>query len=837
MNILKSTLLLSTLIGSQCAFAMMQNAEVPPVTKESVKAETQSSRLIIKFKPTKEEMYGASIEAATNAVERLSQISNVNMTYVRPMSGKAHIVKLSEIKSNDELSKIIIELKKNPDILYVEIDRLMKIMRAPNDSLYNQQWHYHASSSEVGGANIPGAWDITTGSTSNVIAVIDTGILPHTDLAGKTVPGYDFISDLAVANDGDGRDANPSDPGDNSGNGSSWHGTHVAGTIGAATNNTTGVAGINWNGKILPVRVLGVGGGYTSDIVDGVRWSAGIPVLGVPNNANPAKVLNLSLGGSGACSLTWQSAVDDVAAVGAITVVAAGNSNADAADFSPASCNNVITVASNSQTGSRAYYSNYGSTVEITAPGGDQVYVDSGVLSTLDGGTDAPNNDNIYVGYQGTSMAAPHVAGIVSLMTDVNPSLNTSGVTSILASTARAFPTGTRDDCTTALCGAGIIDAYAAVTAANGGGSGSGITPTQDFTGNGYNDLVWHNYLNGATKVTSMEGVNSLGDTPIQSTANINLVVKAFADFNNDGNPDIVFHNKSTGQLRIWLMDGTTKVSNELVLNSSNINLNVIGAGDFTGDGNIDIAVHNTVTGALRIWQMDGNLNRTANISAVASSNTNLVGAGVGDLNADGKPDVLLHNASTGNVRAWLMNGITKVSNILVQNSSNTNLKVRGVVDIDADGKDDILWQNRSTGVVRVWKMDGTTKVSNLDLVQETDLMWDVGVGPGGEPTITIVTDNSSTPGSIDTGEQENWYKYTATETKLISVSSTGSTDTVGHIYDYALVQLQSNDDGAGYPNFYMEQDVVAGTTYFFKVRSFATDTGSYTLVVSDLVP
>jgi serine protease len=309
------------------------------------------------------------------------------------------------------------------------------------------------------------------------VAVVDTGYLPHQDLAGAFAPGYDFIGDVQVANDGDGRDANASDPGDwitstesRSGyfrgctaSNSSWHGTHVSGTIGARTNNGKGIAGINPAGTILPVRVLGKCGGYTSDITDGVRWAAGLPVTGVPANPSVAKVVNLSLGGSGACPSAWQSAIDAATAAGTVVVVAAGNSNADAANYSPASCKGVVTVASTGKAGNRAYYSNYGSTVEIAAPGGDK-NADAGatILSTLNSGTTTPGAD-AYVKYQGTSMATPHVAGVVSLMLATNPSLTPAQVTQILQQSATPFPSGST--CASG-CGAGIVNAAAAVAQA-----------------------------------------------------------------------------------------------------------------------------------------------------------------------------------------------------------------------------------------------------------------------------------------------------------------------------------------------------------------------------------
>ena len=251
---------------------------------------------------------------------------------------------------------------------------------------------------------------------------------------------------------------------------SSWHGTHVSGTIGAVSDNGIGVAGINQGSKIQPLRVLGKCGGYTSDIADAIRWSAGLTVSGIPNNnPTPDRVVNISLGGSGACDSTTQNAINAAVAAGTVVVVAAGNSNGNAANFTPANCANVITVAATGPTGKRAYYSNYGTSVEIAAPGGD-AQLGKTILSTLNAGTTTPGADS-YANYQGTSMATPHVVGVVSLMLSVNPSLTPAQVTTMLQSTATPFPAGST--CTTSLCGTGIVNAATAVAAANGGGGGT----------------------------------------------------------------------------------------------------------------------------------------------------------------------------------------------------------------------------------------------------------------------------------------------------------------------------------------------------------------------------
>ncbi|MEP7208772.1 MAG: S8 family serine peptidase, partial [Casimicrobiaceae bacterium] len=445
-------------------------------------------RMIVKFKDAAVSGGAQRNEPLPQVLlDRLAVLLGQPVTRERAMSGGAFVVRLFQILPPGQARLLARLLESDPTIEIAEPDALRFPVMVPNDPLYGSQWHYQSPPAEVGGINLPPAWDLTTGSTSIVVSVIDTGVLPgHPDLTGRFAPGYDFIGDPLVANDGDGRDADASDPGDwitsaenASGyfkgcgaSNSSFHGTHVAGTIGAATNNGAGVAGVNPVSAILPARVLGKCGGYISDIADAIRWSVGIPVPGIPNNPNPARVLNLSMGGYACdangqncgCDATSQAAINDALATNAVVVVAAGNSNRPAVESAPGNCNGVITVGATGRAGQRASYSNYGALVEISAPGGaDGQYV----LSTLNNGTTSPNpNGYVYAGYQGTSMATPHVAGVASLMLSVNPSLTPSQLIAKVQSTARTFPTGTARDCTTALCGAGIIDAGAAVMAA-----------------------------------------------------------------------------------------------------------------------------------------------------------------------------------------------------------------------------------------------------------------------------------------------------------------------------------------------------------------------------------
>lgn len=423
-------------------------------------ADLLTDRIIVKYKDA--DLGGAPSQAALAKARVAGNRQGVQLSHLRRTGLGADVLKLDKRVSAEQVRALARDLKAgDASIEYAEPDRILRAQLTPNDALYAQQWHYFDA---VGGINLPAAWDQATG-TGVVVAVLDTGVRPHADLSGNLLPGYDFIIDTLVSNDGNGRDADASDPGDATSAGlcysgspatnSSWHGTHVAGTIAAVSNNSTGVAGVAFGAKVLPVRVLGRCGGYTSDIADGMVWAAGGAVSGVPANPTPAKVINLSLGGVGACDITSQNAINAARARGAIVVVAAGNSNADASQFSPASCAGVITVAATGPSGGRASYSNYGTAVSLAAPGGDG---SSGVLSTWNTGATAPGSDG-YAAYLGTSMATPHVSGVAALMLSKNPTLTPDQVANTLKTTARAFPA------TCAGCGTGIVNAQAAVTA------------------------------------------------------------------------------------------------------------------------------------------------------------------------------------------------------------------------------------------------------------------------------------------------------------------------------------------------------------------------------------
>lgn len=418
-------------------------------------APAQTNRLIVKYKSGSANGRRSALSAGHPVAQSLrpygltAQAAHVN-------AQGAQVLRLNRFASDPELREVARALMRDdPNVLYAEPDHLMRPQATPNDPMYASQWHYFEAKA---GLNLPLAWDLSTGS-GVVVAVLDTGVRPHVDLAANLLSGYDFISDTGIGNDGNGRDSDANDPGDGCSSGSSsWHGTHVAGTIAAVSNNGVGVAGVAWNAKILPVRVLGCGGGYNSDIADGIIWAAGGSVSGVSNTSTPAKVINMSLGGQSACSTTVQNAITAARNFGAVVVVAAGNSNMAVNRFSPANCKGVVTVAALGRTAARAPYSNFGPEVDVAAPGGNMAAgTTSGILSTLNSGGASAGSDN-YQYYQGTSMATPHVAGAAALMLGRNGRLTPDEIEVLLKSTVRRFPVVCSG------CGVGIVDAAKAVS-------------------------------------------------------------------------------------------------------------------------------------------------------------------------------------------------------------------------------------------------------------------------------------------------------------------------------------------------------------------------------------
>jgi serine protease len=438
-------------------------------------------------------------------------------------------------------------LAADPEVEFAVPSGRKRLLAAPNDPLYpalprvnlaqqsggpdSGQWYLRPPTAiEVAGIDIESAWLQTSGDATVTVAVLDTGILAHPDLAGRTVPGFDFVSDLAAANDNDGWDADPTDPGDwvtaadvapgtplaalgctsaDVGN-SSWHGTGTASLIGAATGNGIGMAGAAPSVRVLPVRVLGKCGGSDADIQAAMRWAAGIDLGGVPKNMYPAKVISMSLGSAGACDPTYQSAVDDVLAKGVVIVAAAGNDSL--AVGSPANCQGVIAVAGVRHVGTKAGYSDLGPEVAIAAPAGNCVNSTGPCLYPVLIATNTGVREPLASSYTdsfnysvGTSFSAPLVAGSAALMFSVQPSLTPAGVLAGLTAGARPFPaSGVAPDpvtgpivacrassasaqgecyCTMSTCGAGLLDAGAAVRAALGASLTITVSPAAPVAG------------------------------------------------------------------------------------------------------------------------------------------------------------------------------------------------------------------------------------------------------------------------------------------------------------------------------------------------------------------
>ncbi len=403
-----------------------------------------------------------------------------------PIGTRAHLIRLDAAVHGAGLSQALKRLRQHPDVEWAEPNVRLKRMAVPNDPGFSAQWHLQAPASFASGLNMPLAWDKTTGASTATVAVLDTGVsFSHPDLAGRLHAGYDFVSEVAYSNDGSGRDTDPTDPGDwvNSTDlksplysgclieDSSWHGTFIAGQIVASANNSQGVAGINWNAKVLPVRVSGKCGALLSDILDAMRWSAGLSVTGVPANPNPAKIINLSFGGDTACTKSYQDTIDEIGRAGALLVVAAGNNSGALAR--PADCSGVLAVGAVQADGAKTYYSDFGSNVALVAPGGDSSPQTLRLYSTSNSGTQGPLTDN-YDYKIGTSFSAPLAAAVASLMLSVDGTLTPAQLIAKMKASARPFASSgaypqcstgvtVACNCTTSTCGVGMLDANAAV--------------------------------------------------------------------------------------------------------------------------------------------------------------------------------------------------------------------------------------------------------------------------------------------------------------------------------------------------------------------------------------
>ena len=432
----------------------------------------------------------------------IHQKSYGSIQWLRRTSGNGRVLQVSG--TFEQRSLLLNVLRKHPHIHALAYDSLVTPTQAntPNDPLFDDQWQLQDDVLLAGSIDAVNAWNITQGSSDTVIAVIDTGVRPeHPDLAGRLLPGYDFVSgfnealngddpfpsDLIFArsNDGDGRDPDPTDPGDgldaelaqrlNDVNvrcdaaNSTWHGTGVASLIAANANDGVGLTGVDWNAMILPVRAIGRCGGHRSDLLDAIRWAAGVDDPALPPNPTPAHIINLSLGMNDSCAELDQAAINDAVGAGAIVVTAVGNQGRDTADHpsSPAQCEHVIGVAATDEIGYLASYSNFGRDADIAAPGGLSLPSQFGVNVATNAGVIAESQEQTWKSVSGTSVAAPMVSGTLGLMRSLQPELNTERLTQLLLDSATPFPqaftTRFALPCDRALCGSGLLNTHNAV--------------------------------------------------------------------------------------------------------------------------------------------------------------------------------------------------------------------------------------------------------------------------------------------------------------------------------------------------------------------------------------
>jgi serine protease len=466
-------------------------------------ASATTDQVIVKWRSPK-----PASATASSRVEKLRTTSGLQLRHKGRITADTDVLKLEHALEDGELAAVLAQLSTNPEVEYAVANQRRQAHALPNDPLFTQQWYLQ--SVEASATRAEQAWDITVGSNTTVVAVLDTGVrFEHPDLGleasgGKLLAGYDFIGDPIIANDGDGADSDASDPGDwvstadrqlpsftnCDAQDSSWHGTRVSSLIGALTNEAQGMAGKGWSTVLLPVRVLGKCGGFDSDIIMAMRWAAGLSVPGVPANSRPAKIINMSLGSAGACSAAYQSSINEILSRGVLIVVSAGNEGGPIE--APANCSGVLAVTGLRHAGTKVGYSNLGPQATIGAPAGNCVNAAGqpclfSILAATNSGTTAPLGSTWtdQIKYNtGTSFSAPLVAGAAALMHAINAQLRPANYITLIRESALPFATSsttttsvchvpasdmdiqnTECICTTQTCGAGMLDTHAAVLA------------------------------------------------------------------------------------------------------------------------------------------------------------------------------------------------------------------------------------------------------------------------------------------------------------------------------------------------------------------------------------
>ncbi|MEZ5561715.1 MAG: S8 family serine peptidase [Gammaproteobacteria bacterium] len=486
-------------------------AQGAPDGAASARQPETTARLIVKLRlagdgRARAQALGGN-DGTSARVSALGQRIGLAQRLSRSLGGDMSVIELDKPLAGTELTNALESLRADPDVEFAEIDQRRYAQALPDDPRYSSQWYLQAE--QPSAVNFTAAWDLSTGSADTVIAVLDTGVrFDHPDLGregtvpgGRLLAGRDFVSgesasSFVSANDGNGWDDDPSDPGDwitaaeaSSGplsrcdeSDSSWHGTRVTGILGAISNNMEGIAGGTWTARILPVRVLGKCGGFDSDIIAAMRWAGGLGVPGVPANPVPAKVLNLSLGGSGNCTSSYRQAISDLTAAGVLVVAAAGNEHGPV--HTPGNCPGALAVAGLRHVGTKVGYSSFGTEVGISAPAGNCVNLSGQpclfpLVTTSNTGITVPALST-YSGGIGTSFAVPMVSAIAGLMHALNDQLGNSEIIARIKAGSRPFPAPdpaipvcpaldsltSQCNCTTTTCGAGMADAPGALVEA-----------------------------------------------------------------------------------------------------------------------------------------------------------------------------------------------------------------------------------------------------------------------------------------------------------------------------------------------------------------------------------